>query len=157
MRQNQEDPALLRSTGDTYYSITASSRQVSYAKPQSLLFLTPRPALSSHEHRTLVCLFLIWKPTLCYLTHQQTPLLLTKSTLSCWLYPTAQITRQFVSVPLMGFVGVLARLVLQHLDPQRDLQTYQNNLLHNKYSHVFVQVAYQLLIFQLLVDLKIKK
>ena len=28
---------------------------------------TTRPALSSHEHRTLVCLFLIWKPTLCSL------------------------------------------------------------------------------------------
>ena len=26
-------------------------------KPQSLLFLTPRPALSSHQYKTLVCLF----------------------------------------------------------------------------------------------------
>ena len=33
-----------------------------------LLFLTPRPALSSHQQRTLVCLLLIWKPTLCSLT-----------------------------------------------------------------------------------------
>ena len=43
--------------GDTYYSITAGSRQGSLAKPLPLLFLTPRPALSSHQHRTLVCLF----------------------------------------------------------------------------------------------------
>ena len=43
--------------GDTYYSITAGSRQGRLAKPLSLLFLTPRPALSSHQHRTLVCLF----------------------------------------------------------------------------------------------------
>ena len=43
--------------GDTYYSITAGSRQGSLAKPLSLLFLTPRLALSSHQHRTLVCLF----------------------------------------------------------------------------------------------------
>ena len=43
--------------GDTYYSITAGSRQGSFVKPLSLLFLTPRPALSSHQHRTLVCLF----------------------------------------------------------------------------------------------------
>ena len=53
--------------GDTYYSIIAGSRQGSLAKPLSLLFLTPRPALSSHQHRTLVCL-LIWKSTLCFLT-----------------------------------------------------------------------------------------
>ena len=33
--------------------------------PLSLLFLTPRLVLSSHQHRTLVCLFLIWEPTLC--------------------------------------------------------------------------------------------
>ena len=43
--------------GDTYYSITAGSRQGCLAKPLSLLFLTPRPGLSSHQHRTLVCLF----------------------------------------------------------------------------------------------------
>ena len=43
--------------GDTYYSIKAGSRQGSLAKPQSLLLLTPRPALSSHQHRTSVCLF----------------------------------------------------------------------------------------------------
>ena len=43
--------------GDTYYSITAGSRQRSLAKPLSLLFLAPRPPLSSHQHRTLVCLF----------------------------------------------------------------------------------------------------
>ena len=43
--------------GDTNYSITAGSRQGSLAKPLSLLFLTPRPALSSHQHRTLVSLF----------------------------------------------------------------------------------------------------
>ena len=46
------------------------SRQGSWAKPLSLLFLTPRPVLSSHQHRTLVCLFLIWKPTLCSLTSE---------------------------------------------------------------------------------------
>ena len=39
------------------YSITAGSRQGSLAKPLSLLFQIPRPALSSHQHRTLVCLF----------------------------------------------------------------------------------------------------
>ena len=33
--------------------------------PMLQVFLTPRPALSSHQHRTLVCLFLIWEPTLC--------------------------------------------------------------------------------------------
>ena len=33
--------------------------------PMLHVFLTPRPALSSHQHRTLVCLFLIWEPTLC--------------------------------------------------------------------------------------------
>ena len=43
--------------GDTYYSIMVGSRQGSLAKPLSLLFLTPRPVLSSHQHRTLVCLF----------------------------------------------------------------------------------------------------
>ena len=43
--------------GDTYYSITEGSRQESLAKPLSLLGLTPRPVLSSHQHRTLVCLF----------------------------------------------------------------------------------------------------
>ena len=48
--------------GDTYYTTTAGSRQGSLAKPLSLLFLTPRPALSSHKHRTLVCLF--WSGTL---------------------------------------------------------------------------------------------
>ena len=37
--------------------ITAGTRQGSFAKPLSLLFLTPRPALSFHQHRTLVCLF----------------------------------------------------------------------------------------------------
>ena len=37
--------------GDTYYSIiTAGFRQGSLAKPLSLLFLTPRPALPSHQH-----------------------------------------------------------------------------------------------------------
>ena len=40
--------------GDTNYTITAGSRQGSLAK---LLFLIPRPALSSYQHRTLVCLF----------------------------------------------------------------------------------------------------
>ena len=43
--------------GDTYYSITAGSKQGSLVKPLSLLFLPPRPVLSSHQHRTLVCLF----------------------------------------------------------------------------------------------------
>ena len=45
---------------DNYYSITAGSRQGSLANPLSLLFLTPRPALSSHQHRILVCLFWSW-------------------------------------------------------------------------------------------------
>ena len=40
--------------GDTYYSIMAGSRQGSYAKPLSLLFLTPGLMLSSHQHRMLV-------------------------------------------------------------------------------------------------------
>ena len=55
--------------GDTYYSITAGSRQGSLAKPLSLLFLTPRLALSSHQLRTLVC----WSGKLycSVLTHQQ--------------------------------------------------------------------------------------
>ena len=44
-------------TEETYYSITAVSRQGSLAKPLSLLFLTSRLGLSSHQHRTLVCLF----------------------------------------------------------------------------------------------------
>ena len=35
----------------------AGSRQGSLAKHLSLLFLTPCLALSSHQHRTLVCLF----------------------------------------------------------------------------------------------------
>ena len=43
--------------GDTYYSIKAGSKQGSLAKPLSLLFLTPRLALSSHQHKTLLCLF----------------------------------------------------------------------------------------------------
>ena len=44
--------------GNIYYSITAgSSRQGNYIKSLSLLFLTPRRALSPHQHRTLVCLF----------------------------------------------------------------------------------------------------
>ena len=74
--------------GDTYYSITAGSRQGSLAKPLSLLFLTPRPVISSHQHRTLVCLF--WSENLhTLLTHQQIPLLL--ANLSCRMYPTAQI------------------------------------------------------------------
>ena len=43
---------------DTYYSITAGSSILgSLAKRLSLLFLTSRPALSFHQHRTLVCLF----------------------------------------------------------------------------------------------------
>ena len=33
--------------------------------PMLQVFLTPRPALLSHQHKTLVCLFLIWEPTLC--------------------------------------------------------------------------------------------
>ena len=41
----------------------AGSRQGSLAKPLSLLFLTPRPALSYQKHRTLVVL-----STLCSLT-----------------------------------------------------------------------------------------
>ena len=45
-------------------SITALSGQGSFAKQLSLLFLTPRPALSSHQHRTLVCLF--WSGNLHY-------------------------------------------------------------------------------------------
>ena len=36
---------LICNRGDTYWSITAGSRQGSLAKPLSLLFLTPRPAL----------------------------------------------------------------------------------------------------------------
>ena len=48
---------LICNRGDTYWSITAGSRQGSLAKPLSQLFLTPMPALSSHQHRTLVCLF----------------------------------------------------------------------------------------------------
>ena len=44
-------------TGDTYYSITVDSRQGSLAKPLSLLFLTPRTALSSHQLKILVFLF----------------------------------------------------------------------------------------------------
>ena len=43
--------------GGTYYSIMAGSRQGSLAKPLPLLFLTPRPTLSSHQHSPLVCLF----------------------------------------------------------------------------------------------------
>ena len=35
--------------GDTYYSIMVGSRQGSLAKPLSLVFLTPRLALSSHQ------------------------------------------------------------------------------------------------------------
>ena len=38
--------------GDTYYSISAGSKKGSLAKLISLLFLTPRPALSSRQHRT---------------------------------------------------------------------------------------------------------
>ena len=41
---------------DTYYCITAGSRQGSQDKPLSLLLLTPRLTLSSHHHRTLVCM-----------------------------------------------------------------------------------------------------
>ena len=48
--------------GGTYYSITVGFRQGSLAKPLSLLFLTPRLALSSHQHRTLVCL--LWSGNL---------------------------------------------------------------------------------------------
>ena len=78
----QKPPLFVFNRGDTYYSITAGSRQGSLAKPLSLLFLTPRPALSSHQHRTLVCLF--WSGNLhcTVLTHQQIPLLLAKSVLS---------------------------------------------------------------------------
>ena len=43
--------------GDTYYSITAGSRPGSLPKPLSQLFPTPKPALSSHEYKSLVCLF----------------------------------------------------------------------------------------------------
>ena len=53
--------------GGTYYSIMAGSRQGSLAKPLPLLFLTPRPTLSSHQHSPLVCLF--WSGNLhCSLT-----------------------------------------------------------------------------------------
>ena len=85
-----------------YCSITTGSRQGSLAKPLSLLFLTPRPAISSHQHRTLVCLF--WSENLhcTVLTHQQIPLLLAKSALSCWMYPTAQIVF-FPHLPIPGF------------------------------------------------------
>ena len=40
-----------------YYSITACSRQGILAKLLSILFLTPRLALSSYQHWTLICLF----------------------------------------------------------------------------------------------------
>ena len=46
--------------GDTYYRLQT--------RKLSLVFLTPRPLFSSHQHSTLVCLFLIWTPTLCSLT-----------------------------------------------------------------------------------------
>ena len=54
-----------------------------------LVFITPRPALSSHQHRTLVCLYLSGAYTVH--THQLIPLLLAKSGLSCWIYPTDQL------------------------------------------------------------------
>ena len=60
--QMQMNYHLVFNRGDTYYSIPAVSRQGSLAKPQSLLFLTPRPVLSSHQHRTLVCL--LWSGNL---------------------------------------------------------------------------------------------
>ena len=56
--------------GDTYYSIMASSRKRRYAKPLSLLFLTPWLALSSHQLRTLVCLFWSGDLQLCSLTSE---------------------------------------------------------------------------------------
>ena len=66
--------------------ITVSRRapEGSLAKPLSLLFLTPRLALSSYQHRTLV-----WKPTLCSLTSKS--YYCSPRTLSCWMYQTAQI------------------------------------------------------------------
>ena len=75
--------------GDTYYSIKAVSREGSLAKTLSLVFLTPRPVLSSHQHRTLVFLFDLKTYTM--QTHQQVPLLV-RNALSCWMYLTAQTT-----------------------------------------------------------------
>ena len=67
-----------------------------FAKPLLLLFLTPRPALSSHQHGTLVCLF--WSGNLycTVLTHQGITWLLAKSAFSCWMYPTAQIVLSLI-------------------------------------------------------------
>ena len=59
----------LPNRGDTLYSITVGFRQGSLAKPLSLLFLTPRPTLSSH--RTLICLF--WSQNLHFLWHLVLP------------------------------------------------------------------------------------
>jgi hypothetical protein len=59
---------------------------------QATITIVPRWALSSRQHRTLVCLLLIWKPTLRSLTDKWSPLLLAGRALCCWMYPTAQIT-----------------------------------------------------------------
>ena len=77
--------------GDTFYNIMAGSRQRSLAKPLSLLFLNPRMTLSSHQHRTLVCLFWSGNLDCTVLTHQRIQLLLAKSAFSCCMYPTVQI------------------------------------------------------------------
>ena len=53
------------------------SGQKSYGNPLRLLFLTPSPSLSSHQHRALSCLYLpvtytvqtrVWLRGLCYLS-----------------------------------------------------------------------------------------
>ena len=46
------------------------------------------------------------------ITHQQIPLLLTKSALSCWMHPTAQITlSQTPSHPSHGFPQIDSKLI----------------------------------------------
>ena len=106
-----------------------------FAKPLLLLFLTPRPALSSHQHGTLVCLF--WSGNLycTVLTHQGITWLLAKSAFSCWMYPTAQIilslTPRHPWVPqsdhtvnkLSGDAGSLWNSVKQSSRPQVILKT----------------------------------
>ena len=70
-------------------SIKAVSRQVSLTKPLSLLVPTPRPAY----HLTSIELWsaYFYLETYTVLTHQQIPLLLAKSALSCWMYQTVQM------------------------------------------------------------------
>ena len=60
-RLNKFDCLFVCNRGDTYYSITTSSRQGNLAKPLSLLFLTPKLALSKRQKSVIKILYELYQ------------------------------------------------------------------------------------------------